>query len=153
MAPNRNYESLVAGMRERPTIFDAEEVLKKDYRIKFPDRRAITLWNTPEISQFRGVAEAHDEMEERQHNAQLEQIELRRAANRSETSMPDMQFVADEVQRSRRSESALREAMAAQAAAHQQQLRGMQEESMAQMTRLADQGRPAHARAFQSGRA
>ena len=111
MAPNRNYESLVAGMRERPTIFDAEDVLKKDYKVRFPDRRAITLWNTPEISQFRGVAEAHHEMEERQHNAQLEQIELRRAANRSETSMPDMEFVAAEVQRSRQSESALREAM------------------------------------------
>jgi hypothetical protein len=49
MAKNRNYESLVAGMRERPTIFDAEDVLKKDYKVRFPDRRAITLWNTPEI--------------------------------------------------------------------------------------------------------
>jgi hypothetical protein len=78
MAPNRNYESLVAGMRQRPTIFDAEDVLKKDYKVRFPDRRAITLWNTPEISQFRGVAVAHDEMEERQHNAQLEQIEVPR---------------------------------------------------------------------------
>ena len=137
MAPNRNYESLVAGMRERPTIFDAEDVLKKDYKVRFPDRRAITLWNTPEISQFRGVQEAHDEMEERQHNAQLEQMELRRAANASETSMPDMQFVAAEVMRSRQSEGALRDAMAGQAAAHAQQLRGMQEETMAQMTRLA----------------
>jgi hypothetical protein len=137
MAPNRNYESLVAGMRERPTIFDAEDVLQKDYKVRFPDRRAITLWNTPEISQFRGVQEAHDEMEERQHNAQLEQMELRRAANASETSMPDMQFVAAEVMRSRQSEGALRDAMASQAAAHAQQLRGMQEETMAQMTRLA----------------
>ena len=137
MAKNRNYESLVAGMRERPTIFDAEDVLKKDYKVRFPDRRAITLWNTPEISQFRGVQEAHDEMEERQHNAQLEQMELRRAANASETSMPDMQFVAAEVMRSRQSEGALRDAMAGQAAAHAQQLRGMQEETMAQMTRLA----------------
>ena len=43
MAPNRNYESLVAGMRERPTIFDAEDVLRKDYKVRFPDRRATTL--------------------------------------------------------------------------------------------------------------
>jgi hypothetical protein len=62
-------------------------------------------------------------MEERQRNAQLEQIDLRQAANRSETSMPDMEFVAAEVQRSRQSESALREAMASQAAVHVQQLR------------------------------
>ena len=70
-------------------------------------------------------------MEERQRNAQLEQIELRQAANRSGTSMPDMEFVAAEVTRSRQSESALREAMASQAAAHAQQLRRMQEETMA----------------------
>jgi hypothetical protein len=153
MAPNRNYESLVAGMRERPTIFDAEDVLRKDYKVRFPDRRAITLWNTPEISQFRGVQEAHDDMEERVHNAQLEQMELRRAANRSETSMPDMEFVAAEVMRSRQSEGALRDAMASQAAAHAQQLRGMQEETMAQMTRLATEAATAAKRAEIADRA
>ena len=66
-----------------------------------------------------------DDEEERRHNAQLEQLELRRAANASETSMPDMEFVAAEVMRSRQSEGALRDAMAGQAAAHAQQLRGM----------------------------
>jgi hypothetical protein len=137
MAKNRNYESLVAGMRQRPTIFDAEDVLKRNYKVRFPDRRAITLWNTPEISRFRGVQEGMDDEEERRHNAQLEQLELRRAANSSETSVPDVAFVAAEVMRSRQSESALRDAMASQAAAHAQQLRGMQEETMAQMTRLA----------------
>jgi hypothetical protein len=50
MATNRSYESTVVGMHERPTIFDAEDVLKKDYKVRFPDRHAITLWNTPEIS-------------------------------------------------------------------------------------------------------
>ena len=134
---NRDYGSLVAGMRHRPTIFDAAEVLKKDYKIRFPDRRAITLFNTPELSQFRGVQEAHDAMEERQHNAQLEQMELRRAARNSDTSVPDMQFVAAEVMRSRQSEGALQEAMASHAAVQAQQLRGMQEETAAQMARIA----------------
>ena len=133
-------------MRERLVIFDAEDVLRKDYKVRFPDRRAITLWNTPEISQFRGVQEAHDEMEERIHNAQLEQLELRRAANASETSMPDMEFIAAEVMRSRQSEGALRDAMAGQAAAHAQQLRGMQEETDAQMTRLATEAAAASKR-------
>jgi hypothetical protein len=134
---NRRYESLVAWMRDRPRIFDAEDVLRKDYKVRFPDRRAITLWNTPEISQFRGVQEAHDDMEERQHNAQLEQMELRRAARSSETSIPDMEFVAAEVMRSRQSEGALRQAVAGQSAAHEQQLPGVQEDTQAQMTRLA----------------
>ena len=102
--PNRSYESLAAGMRVVPTIFDAEEVLKRDYKIRFPDRRAITLWNTPELSQFRGIMEDHDAMEERMHNAQLEQMELRQAARTSETALPDMEFVAAEAMRARQSE-------------------------------------------------
>ena len=61
MTKERSYEGLVAGMHERPTTFDAEEVLRRDYKVKFPDRRAITMWNTPEISQFRGVQEEMDE--------------------------------------------------------------------------------------------
>ena len=87
------------------------------------------------------------------HNAQLEQMELRRAANQSETSMPDMQFVAAEVMRSRQSEGALRDAMAGQAAAHAQQLRGMQEETMAQMTRLATEAATASKRSELAARA
>jgi hypothetical protein len=117
-----------------------------DYKVRFPEYRAITLWNTPEISQFRGVQEGMDDEEERRHNAQLEQLELRRAASVSETSMPDMKFVAAEVMRSRQSESALRDAMAGQAAAHAQQLRGMQEETQAQMTRLATEAAAASKR-------
>ena len=134
---NRSYESLVAGMRERPTIFDAEAVLKKDYKVKFPDRRAITLWNTPEISQFRGVQEALDDEEERRNNAQLEQLELHKVARETETSVPDMTFVVDELRRGRQSAGAVSEAMAAQQATHEQALRGMQAETQAQMARLA----------------
>jgi hypothetical protein len=92
-------------------------------------------------------------MEERIHNAQLEQMELRRAANASEVSMPDMQFVAAEVMRSRQSEGALRAAMAGQAAAHEQQLRGMQEETQAQMTRLATEAAAASKRSELAERA
>jgi hypothetical protein len=94
-----------------------------------------------------------DDEEERRHNAQLEQLELRQAANRSETSMPDMEFIAAEVMRSRQSEAALRDAMAGQAAAHAQQLRGMQEETAAQMTRLATEAAAASKRSELAARA
>ena len=35
----KDYSEWVSGMRHRPTIFDAEEVLKKDNPLKLPDRR------------------------------------------------------------------------------------------------------------------
>ena len=133
----RSYEGLAAGMRERPTIFGAEEVLRKDYPLKLPDRRAITMWNTPEISQFRGVQEEMDEEEERRYNAQVERLEINREGRQNDTATPEMDFLASELQRSRQSQGALREAMDAQGAAHEQALRGMQAETEAQMSKLA----------------
>ena len=54
------YEHLAAKMREAPTFAVAEDVIKKDYPLKLPSRRSIQLWNTPEISQFRGYQEDLD---------------------------------------------------------------------------------------------
>jgi hypothetical protein len=51
----RSYDALVAGMRKVSTITDAEEVIRTQGKIKLPDRRSITLWNSPELGQFRGV--------------------------------------------------------------------------------------------------
>ena len=54
----RSYDALVAGMRKVSTITDAEEVIRTQGKIKLPDRRSITLWNSPELGQFRGVNES-----------------------------------------------------------------------------------------------
>ena len=62
MAPN-NYAELSAKMREKPTFGVAEEVIKKDFPLKLPNRTFINLWNTPEISQFRGYQDDLDEPE------------------------------------------------------------------------------------------
>lgn len=60
-----DYEVLVSKLREKPTFNSQEEVIRKDFKFKLPDRRGITLWNTPEISQFRGYQESLDETEDR----------------------------------------------------------------------------------------
>ncbi len=49
-----SYGELAAKMREKPTFTAAEDTIKKDYPLKLPSRRFIQLWNTPEITQFRG---------------------------------------------------------------------------------------------------
>ncbi len=67
-------------LREKPTFTSAEEVNKKEFALKLQSRRSIQLWNTPEISQFRGYQDSLDESEERRHTAQVEQIGLRQAA-------------------------------------------------------------------------
>ena len=60
MVKSRDYETLVSGMRKVPTIFDAEEVIRKYYPLKLPNRMALQMFNSPELSQFRGL---HDGME------------------------------------------------------------------------------------------
>ncbi len=39
----RNYEALVAGMHKKETFEGAEEVIKKDFKLKLPDRRYIPV--------------------------------------------------------------------------------------------------------------
>ncbi len=51
----RIYEALVAGMHKKETFEGAEAVMKKDFKLKLPDRCYIHMWNSPEISQFRGI--------------------------------------------------------------------------------------------------
>ena len=45
----RSYEALMSGMRQVPTITDAEDMIKNQPKIKLPDRRSIALWNSPEL--------------------------------------------------------------------------------------------------------
>ena len=49
-----SYDQLASKMRVEPTFQIAEEVIKKDFKLKLPSRTAIHIWNSPEISQFRG---------------------------------------------------------------------------------------------------
>ncbi len=83
----------MAGMRQVPTITDAEEVIRTQPKIKLPDRRHITLWNSPELGQFRGVSEDLDAEEERRHKAQLEQLEIKKASREGDTGVPDIKYV------------------------------------------------------------
>ena len=84
----RSYEALMAGMRQVPTLTDAEEIIRNQPKIKLPDRRSITLWKSPELGQFRGVSEDLDAEEERRHKAQVEQLEIKKAAREGDTAVP-----------------------------------------------------------------
>ena len=74
MAPS--YAEMTAKMRERPTFAVAEKVLQQDYKLKLPNRTFIQLFNTPEISQFRGYQNELDEAERRRQTLQKEKMEI-----------------------------------------------------------------------------
>ena len=72
----KDYATLAASMREKPRFPSAEDVIKTDYPLKLPNRTFITLWNTPEISQFRGYQEDLNAAEESREQHVRETIEI-----------------------------------------------------------------------------
>ncbi len=77
---DQSYESLVAGMRKAPSYTSAEEVIARDFKVRLPDRRYIHMWNSPEISQFRGVQEEMDKDEAARHLVEREKADTRQVA-------------------------------------------------------------------------
>ena len=80
----RSYEELNArSMRKRPTLTEAEEVLKKDYPLKLPARTWVHLYNSPEISQFRGLQNEIDEREKQIHDDAMAREAIRQSVDSS----------------------------------------------------------------------
>ena len=52
-----SYESLAAGMHKEPTFGEVQAVIDRDFKFKTPDRRYLQMWNSPGISNFRGLQE------------------------------------------------------------------------------------------------
>ena len=68
MVKSRDLETLAANMRKKQTWADIEETLKNDPRIRLPDSRALTMWNSFELARFRGVDEDLEEFEDRKRD-------------------------------------------------------------------------------------
>ena len=136
MAPN-NYAELSAKMREKPTFGVAEEVIKKDFPLKLPRRTFINLWNTPEISQFRGYQDDLDESEKRRSQAQREKQDIGVAARAAGAQvLPDMNIVHEMLSQQRQQASALGQHMSDLSNINRREMAGMQAEQRAELVRL-----------------
>ena len=49
-----NYEDLVEGLAKEPTFEIAEAIAKKDFPLKLPSRKWLTIYNSADVDQFRG---------------------------------------------------------------------------------------------------
>jgi hypothetical protein len=132
------YEVLSSKLRVKPTFTAAEEVIRKDFKLKLPSRRYIHLWNTPEISQFRGYQDSLDETEERRHVAQVAKLDIRQAAR--ETNEPSMnsEIVQEMMQNQKQSTQALGQHMRDLAEQTRRENMGMAAEQRAELQRLAN---------------
>ena len=89
-----SYEELVGKMRVEPTFSVAEDVIKKDFKLKLPSRTFIHMYNSPELGDFRGYQSDLDNTENRKQVAQKEQLNIQQAAMDEGVHMPDMNMVA-----------------------------------------------------------
>ena len=75
---SRDLETLAANMRNKLSWANIEDAIKKDPKMKLPDRRALTLWNGFELSRFRGVEEDWQAQEDQLRNVEERQAEVER---------------------------------------------------------------------------
>ena len=128
-----DYRVLSAKLRVKPTFSSQEEIIQKDYPLKLPNRTFLTLWNTPEVSQFRGFQDDADEREKKQAVIRQEQNDIRTAAQEvGGQVLPDMNIAHEMLNQQRQSASALAAHQADLAATTRQQMEGMQAEQRAE---------------------
>ena len=104
------YEVLTSKLRVKPTFTSAEEVIRKDFKLKLPSRRYIHLWNCPEISQYRGYQEL-DETEERKHVAAVTRLDIQQTARQTNEPSMDAEIVQEMLQNQKQSSAAMAQHM------------------------------------------
>ena len=92
---SRNLDTLTASLRKKLSCADIEEGIKKDPKVKLPNRKTMTLWNSFDISRFRGVEEDWEAQEDRIHNVEERQAEVVDAARAGGGNVVDLGHVAD----------------------------------------------------------
>ena len=92
---SRNLERLTAGMRKKLSWADIDETIKKDPKVKLPNRRALTLWNGFDLSRFRGVEDDWEAEEDRIQNVQERQAEVRAVAREGGGNLVEVGHVAE----------------------------------------------------------
>ncbi len=96
------------------------------------------MWNSPEISQFRGVQEHMDKQEATRGVVEREKADIQREAREQDVSTPDMSYVHEAMHAQRQQASAFSPHMADMSRAHASQMAGIQLETRAEMERLAN---------------
>ena len=133
-----SYAELAAKMHVQPTFAVAEDVLKKDYPLKLPNRRFIQLYNSPQISQIRGYQEGLDLAEQKREQHAREKIEIRQAVREGGGgSVPEMDMVHEMLSHQRQQAGAMEEHLAGLNEIQRQQMEGMRAEQRAELQRIA----------------
>jgi hypothetical protein len=133
-----DYNNLVEGLQKEPTFEIAEAIAKKDFPLKLPDRKFLTVYNSAEVSQFRGIQEEMDDTAKQRNKTEADKVAINRAAADANISTPDMTFVNEAVNRQRQMASSYENHMNDLARLHAQQMATQSHENRTELERLAN---------------
>ena len=94
MSKSRDVETLAANMHKKQTFAEVEETLKNDPRVRLPDRRALTIWNSFELARFRGVNKDAEDFEDCKRDVQQRRAEVIQTACNGDSNTVDLGHVA-----------------------------------------------------------
>ena len=101
---SRDLETLTANMHTAYTWAGIDE---KQPKIKLPDRRALMLWNSFDLSHFRASEENWEDWELQKDEITKRNLEARQVARDTGTNMTDLGFVADAMHQQQRQQHAM----------------------------------------------
>ena len=133
-----NYNDLVEGLKQEPTFAIADAIAKKDFPLKLPDRKYLTIYNSAEVSQFRGIQEEMDETAKQRNKVETDKASINRAASDANISTPDMTFVNDAVNQQRQMSSSFENHMSDLTRLHAQPMASQSHENRSELERLAN---------------
>ena len=135
---DHNYENIVEGRAKEPTFEIAEAIYKKDFPLKLPSRKWLTIYNSAEVSQFRGIKEEMDDTAQQRNKVEQYKNAIHRAAEDANVSTPDMSFVNEAVNHQRQMASSFENHMSDLTRLHAQQMATHSHENRVELERLAN---------------
>ncbi len=138
MKKNFEYETLVEGLRKVPTFEIAEAIARKDFPLKLPERKWLTIFNSSEISQFRGIQSDMDATAMNRNKVDSEKNAINRAAHDANVSTPDMTFVHEVVNQQRNMAASFDAHLSDLDRLHAQRMASQGHETRAELERLAN---------------
>ena len=131
------YETLVEGLRKVPTFEIAEAIAKNEFPLKLPDRKWLTMFNSAEISQFRGIQEEMNDAAEARNNIDRDKNAINKAAQDANVSTPDMTHVHEAANRERQMASSFDAHVNDVTRLHAQRMASQDLKTTAELERLA----------------
>jgi hypothetical protein len=132
----KTLEQWSATLKRELQMIDGLNDIIKDSKIKFPDRKYLFMYQSPEMQNFREMG-AMEEVAKKQQDHRILREEVLETARETGGNVPDISHVTAAVTRQANMAEALRQQLETLAASTKRDQEGMRIEAAKEMERLA----------------